>query len=218
MTLGELQTYVSYLVDDLDFGYFTKPQLTRFLNQSLRETQKLLCLAGENYYVKLSRRLQVANQRDYKLPCNTLYIHRLELWNSGSSPTNPDRKVLGQVTLNQQTAFSTFGEPVAFYLEKDYLILSPAPQNANNYIYLWHSPLVAEMVSESEEPDLPEEFHEYLAHKAAALCFVKDERAMSNISPLVQETEDRLKAAAKERLQSHASKVVTTRGPGIISY
>ena len=217
MTTGEIMTYISYLVDDPEFGYFTKPKLYVYINQSLKEAQKLLCAAGNNWYVKLSSRATVANQRDYLLPCNTLFIHRLEL--RQGNPLNPDRQVINHITLNQQDNYSTYAQPVNFYLEKQYLILVPAPQNNVQTMYLWHTPLVADVTQESDVPDLPLEFHEYLAQKAAALCFVQDDRPMENILTVYTETENRLKQAAIQRAQDFAQMVVSTRNDGgTISY
>lgn len=210
MTTGEIKTYISYLVDDLQMTYFTSAQLLRFINQSLREAQKLLCLAGQNYYVKEAYRQTVANQKDYILPCNTLYIHRIEL--RQGSGTNIDRQTLSSITLNQQDNYSTFAQPVGFFLERNYLILCPIPQDATKQIYMWYTPLVDEVSSDSDIPNLPLEYHEYLAQKAASLCFVKDDRSMDNMLPVLKETEERLKAAAIERVQSHGSKVVTQGG------
>lgn len=220
MTTGEIITYMSYLVDDLELGYFTQPQMLRFLNQSLREAQKLLCLAGNNWYVKVSTRDVVANQRDYMLPCDFLYLHRLELRTpaNGITPNNYDRQVLDSITINQQDNFSTYAQPIAFYLEKNYLILTPIPQNADFTMWLWWSKMVDEVTQDSDVPDIPTEYVEYLAQKATSLCFVKDDRAMDNILPVFIETEKRLKAAAIERAQNQASRVVITRDAGAISY
>jgi hypothetical protein len=217
MTLSEARTYVSQLVDDPDQTYFTPAVLNLFLNQSLKETQKLLCAAGNNWYLKLVRRDMVGNQRDYLLPCDFLYLNRLEI--RQGTPPNQDRQVLMSITLNQQTEFADYSDPPAcFYLEKEYLILVPAPQNNSWGLYLWYSYLVPELLMDSDEADLPEEFNEFWCQKAANLCFIKDDRAMDNIFPTMQETEKRLKQAAIQRVQASASKVVTTRDSGIISY
>lgn len=216
MTLVQIREYISYLVDDLEMTYFTPTQLNVFINQSLKEAQKLLTLAGNNWYVKLVSRATVQQQRDYMLPCNCLYIHRLEL--RQGTGTNVDRQVLSRITLNQQDDFATYAEPIGFYLEKDYLILCPIPQDNTKTMYMWVTTMVDDVSADSDVPNIPPEYVEYLAQKAASLCFVKDDRQMDNILPVFTETEKRLKAAAIERIQSQASSVVVTHGNGLISF
>jgi len=100
MTLGELKTLVSYWVDDLDFGYFTEDQVREFINQALREIQKYLVLAGENYYLKCVETTTVTDQADYVLPQDFLKLNRLEYIDGQTTTTQPI--TIDGITLNQK--------------------------------------------------------------------------------------------------------------------
>src|ERR1044072_4285102 len=101
MNFLQLQSLVSYWLDDLNFGYFTQAQVKVWLNNAQRDTQKRLIKAGQNYYVKYCSTPLVINQRDYVLPSDFKKLHRLEVVVSGSDP-NESVTPLREITINQQ--------------------------------------------------------------------------------------------------------------------
>lgn len=209
MTLGEMQTYLASIVDDVEFGYFTREDTRRYLNQAAKECQKLLIQSGNNWYIKVVSRPMIVNQRDYALPCDFLKVNRLEaVQNPG---VNQTVQALGSCTMNQQDAFPQFGQPCAFYIQKNQLILLPAPNDVRTMV-LYYSYRIEDMVVEADLPDVPEEFHEYIVMLAAKTCFLKDGRDPGLVVEKIRQVEMALERDAIERAQDHMSQVVITDG------
>lgn len=214
MNLGELRNLVLYWLDDLDAGYFTPVQVNLWLNNAQRECQKLLIAAGENYYLTCAQTTLTSNQNDYSLPDDFLKVHRTEVVTGGTFP-NEDKYTLTPITVNQQDfEFSETGDPDAFYLSRQKIYLFPIPSNA--YILrLFYSYRVSDMVSDNSVPDVPEEFHEFLAVLAAIDGAIKDERNSALLLEKRAYYEKMLKNMAEDRTQNASRRVVITESYGI---
>lgn len=206
MTVAQIKAYVASLVDDLNFDYFTNTELLRFINQAQQEVQKRLILAGNNWYVTIdATQSTVINQANYTLPTDFLKMNRLELvLNPGSQE---QRYALKSITLNQKDMGFQAADSVGWYILKSTLYLNPLPQTVRT-IRMYYTYRIAEVTSDSDTPDVPSEYHEYLAHLVAAKCFLKDGRDASFILQQIKFVEDNLTASAIERAQDHASQVV----------
>lgn len=211
MTVGEIKTYVSYLVDDLEFGYFTSAQLNRFINQAQLEVQKKLIRAGWTWYLKIDESLTtVVNQSDYSLPSDFLEINKLEyVKNAG---VNESKIVLNSIdALSESSFFAQYnGQSQAFYLKKDKLVLLPKPNIAGDTLRIYYSYRIADISADGDTPDIPKEYHEYLAHLVAIKCFIKDGRDYTLLTGVTKEIEKDLEAAAASRLQDKPRMIVLT--------
>jgi hypothetical protein len=210
MTFLDLQNLTAYWLDDLDFGYFTKPQVKLWINNAQFEVQKLLLGAGQNYYVKPVQTTLNINQADYVLPNDFMKEHRLELVITGTPP-NEVKQPLGSMTLNQQDLLN-YGpaQPVGYYIKKNRLVLQPIPDLAL-VLRLYYSPRVAPMVLDAEVPDVPEHYHEFLAVLAAIDGLLKDGR---DVKPMLDKKayyQGMLKTDAAERTQD-SSRMINVTG------
>lgn len=210
MTLSELRTLTSVWLDDLQFGYFSAAQIDVWLNNALQEAQKLLIDAGQNYYIACPVVTSlVINQREYVLPIDFKKLHRLEVIVSGTTP-NEDVVPLQPITLNQQDLVpNKTGQPAFYYVKKNRLVLYPAPDTTLN-LRLYYSYRVADMTLDTDEPDLPEEYHEYIAIKATLDGFLRDGRDPGAFLAKLSDYEDKMKMAANERLQDQPRQIVET--------
>lgn len=206
MTFGELKNLVVYWLDDLAFGYFTEPQVERFLNNAQKEAQKLLVLCGENYYVGCPVETQtVIGQADYVLPTDFLKVNRLEIVES-----SPETRPIEPITLNQQDFLpQANAASESYYLRKGSIILVPPPDSVKT-LRLTYSYRVADMVSDTEVPDVPEEYHEFLAVLAAYDGLLKDGRPVEAMLEKRRYYEDMMKRAANERTVDRPRRVVVT--------
>ena len=210
MTLGELKTLVSYWVDDLDFGYFTEDQVREFINQALREIQKYLVLAGENYYLKCVETTTVTDQADYVLPQDFLKLNRLEYIDGQTTTTQPI--TIDGITLNQKNVFPIdSGTPVSYFLKKNRLILVPPPDSPQT-LRLFYTYRVPELIEDAETPDIPAEYHQAPAIWAAVDCLLKDGRDPSTLLIKKQEYLSLFKQHADERTVDKPREVITTDG------
>lgn len=207
MTVLDIENYVASLVDDLNFDYFTKPQLLRFINQAAQQTQQKLVLAGNNWYVKLDVSVPtVINQTNYALPTDFLKMNRLESV-LNISTVNEQWYTLNSVTLNQKDMNYIDTESSCFYFLKNTLYLQPPPQTVRT-LRMYYTYRIADVVLDADIPDVPPEYHEYIANLVAQRCFLKDGRDPGFILTQLKEVEDNLAASAIERAQDHASTVV----------
>lgn len=209
MTRGEIRDLVISWLDDPNEGYFTPAQVNVWINLATRQVQMYLLQAGENYYMKPVESMTVANQADYILPSDFMVEHRLEYVISGTGP-NENRQPLTEITTNQQDLISiTSGMPTNYYIKKDRVTLSPTPSQAW-LLRLYYSPIVPDMFSDLDVPDVPEQYQEYIAIVAAFNGYVKDDRVPNNISAKMAEFKDILKKMAETRVQDHSRRIVET--------
>lgn len=209
MTLLSLRTLVSQWVDDPQNGYFTVATLNIFLNNAQKEVQKLLIQANETYYTKYVTTNTVQNQQDYVIPSDLLNIERLEIVASGTG-INADKRFLQKITLNQQSLNGLqAGLPSSYYMKKNRVSLLPVPDNIY-VLNLYYDYLLTDMILDADVPDVPEDFHEYIAVLAAFDCFIKDDRIPANIVTKQQYYEKLLKQKAESRDTSGPRMVVQT--------
>lgn len=175
MNRGELSTLVWSWLDDPNHTYFTAPQVNVWLNNAQREVQKQLIQAGENFYVTRASTQTVTNYDTYALPSDFLKVNKLELLLTGTTP-NEVRQTISPTTLVQIDNVSmTTGQPCAYVLKKNCILMRPIPDNVYT-IYLDYSYLVADMTADSSYPDVPTQYHEYLAVLATIDGLLKDQR------------------------------------------
>lgn len=209
MNLLELKQLVSYWVDDPNMTYFTPTQLTRFLNNAQRETQKLLLLAGQEYYTKCAQTTLVINQRDYVQPADFYKLNRLEVVVSGSAP-NENVIRLVPITPNQQDLMGTsVGTPNVYFIKKNRFVILPAPDSTYT-LRMLYSYEVADLVNDTDVPDVPEVYHEFLAILATLDCLYKDGR---DVTPYVEKRNyymDMFKRDAAQRNVDESRTVVYT--------
>lgn len=209
MTRSEISTLVLSWLDDANAGYFTPAQVNIWINLAHRQVQMMLLQSGENYYMKPVETLTVRGQQDYVLPGDFMVEHRLELVQSGTG-TNEDRRKLECITTNQQDFVSiATGMPCAYYIKKDRITLSPCPDN-QYLLRIYYSPLVQDLGADSDVPDVPEQYMEYVALLAAFNGFIKDDRAPTNLLAKKSEFEKLLKEMSEDRTQDASRSVVQT--------
>lgn len=175
MNFSELRQLVSFWVDDLNLTYFTPTQVNRFLNNAQREVQKLVLNAGQDFYVKCAQTSLVVNQRDYVLPEDFYKVNRLEVVISGVVPNETVYR-LNPISPNQLDLLGTqVGTPNVYFFKKNRFVLYPAPDTALT-LRMLYSYKVADMVLDTDLPDVPEPYEEMIAVLAAMDCLYKDGR------------------------------------------
>lgn len=209
MTFLELQTLTSDILDDVQNGYFTLPVLKQRLNLSLKELQKRLISANNEYYSYCVKTNTVVNQSAYAVPTDFVQIIRLAMITQGTGTTAQEMKI-DSITPNQRDLITeTSGDPKFYYFQKDNLILCPVP-NRIVEIHLEYSYLVPDMVGDSDTPDAPVHFHPYIAYLTARDCMVKDFRSIASIEKQLTDYETLLKQIAVQRQNDGAKMVVQT--------
>ncbi len=209
MTLGDLYNLTAYWLDDLQFGYFTKPQLLAFINNGQRELQKKLVKAGEEYYIREVERNTIANQGNYTLPCQFSKVRKLQI-HTGTAP-NDSYYTLDPIEMMQEDQFGLYGDPQVYYFKNNELILRPIPQSVivMNMRFVYAVDLIA---NESDTPDAPVQFHEFIAMYAARDGFIKDTRGVPSdmLIQKIKDFEENLRQDAEDRQIQKPRMVVET--------
>lgn len=209
MQLSDLRALVSYWVDDLNAGYFTPTQVNVFLNNAQLEVQKMLITSHEGWYQKIVETSLVPSQVDYILPADFLKLHRIEISMSGTAPSDETRK-LQQITMNQKDLFPvSTGTPQGFYIKRDRIVLVPPPEEART-LRMTYSYRVSPMVNDSDIPDVPTQYQEYVACVAAYDCYVKDDRIPTILTEKKKFYEELMRKDMEDRSLSEPRSVVVT--------
>lgn len=197
-------------LDDLNAGYFTPSQINRFINNAQYEVQKELLLAGENWYLKPVQTTLVVNQQDYVLPLDFVHLNRLSIITSGAGTSSQNEVPLAPITLNQLDLVpNNTGQPQYYVIKRNRLMLFPFPDTAYPML-LYYSPIVAEMVLDTDIPNIPTQFHEYIAVLATYDGLIKDNRPVESITIKMNNYRQMLKSEAAARNQDAPRNVVIT--------
>ncbi len=209
MTFIDLQNLTLDTLDDPNAGYFGLTILKQRLNLSLRELQKRLISANEEYYSSCVKTNLVSGQNTYALPSDFLQVIRLEYVTSGSGNTADTQKLM-YITPNQRDLkISTSGNPVCYYFQKNNIVLVPVPTSTQE-LHLEYSYYVGDMVADIDVPDAPAQFHEYISVLTARDCMVKDGRSLGAIETKLADYEKLLKSIAEQRRADSAQMIVQT--------
>ncbi len=196
-------------LDDPNNSYFTTTLLTLRLNLALKELQKRLILAAEQYYVVCVYTNTVVNQKAYALPTDFLNIVRLDYIQSGSGATAVEQKIFAMTPNQRDLVASISGPPRYYYFQNNNIIIDPAPDAAYE-MHLEYTYFVADLVAGVDIPDAPQQFHEYIVLMAVRDCMVKDNRPLGNIEAKLKEYEELLKQMASSRRDDGARMIIAT--------
>lgn len=209
LTFADLQSLTSDIIDDPSNGYFTLTILKQRLNLSLRELQKRLISANYDYYSECVYTNTVVNQQAYALPSDFMQTIRLSYIAQGTGASQVEQKIL-RMTPNQRDMIpDTQGDPAFYYFQRNNLMLKPIP-NRIIEMHLEYSYYVADMVNQSDTPDCPQQFSEYIAWLTARDCMVKDGRNIAAVEVKLKEYEEMLKQIAVQRAADGPRMIVTT--------
>ena len=207
-----MQTAVSYIVDDLNFSYFTTAQVQFWLNNAQREVQKKLLQTAGNWYMIRLNTPTVQNQSDYVLPTNFLKVHRAELVLSGTPP-NEVKGPIDFVTPNEIDQLPPGpGTPSCAYIIQNTMSIYPAPDTAGQTIRIYISYLVADMVNPTDTPDVPYQYEELIPLLAARDAFIKDQRDPAPLDQKIAYYDEMMKRDAEQRDISKGRRIVSTQG------
>lgn len=213
MTFGQLQSLVSYWVDDPNSTYFTPVQVKAFLNNAQQEANKKLTEMNDDWYRKCAQTGLIANQECYALPADFRKLNHMELITGGVYP-NEQLVVLNHSTQGETDYLGSGASvPKTFFLEKNCIIFKPVPDQAY-LIRMHYSYRVLDMVQDFEVPDVPTEYHEYLAILASIDCFLKDQRDPAPFIEKIKHYDSLMKKTSTDRMIDRPRSVVITYDDG----
>lgn len=213
MNFQQLQQLVSYWTDDLNFTYFTPTQVQFFLNNAQQEANKKLTQLNDNWYLKCAQTYTVQYQECYVLPSDFEKVNHMDII-LGGTPGQEQRVNLTHST-QAESDFVNYSaaQPVTFFLEKNCLIFRPVPDNAY-LIRMYYSYRVSDMVNSTDVPDVPTQYHEYLAVLATIDCFLKDQRDNTQFVGKKEYYEKLMRESATDRMVDRPREVVMTYDDG----
>jgi hypothetical protein len=180
MTRGQLRTLTLGWLNDLNAGFFTEDQINTYLNNAQKEAQKKLLQAGEEYYTVCVTTPVIPNQDCYALPSDFRKLAKLKLIISGFGTVNEEFNILTYSTPMELDAARGQGRPELYTIRRNCIILKRTPDSSPYYLGMLYAYMVSDMTSDTQEPDVPPAYHEYLALLATRDGLLRDERAPSN--------------------------------------
>jgi hypothetical protein len=198
LTLLQLRTLCLDWLDDSAGTYFTASVLNLRLNLAQQELQKRLISANKEYYLKCVKTSTVAAQQPYALPTDFYQVVRLEWYETGTALTTMSNKIQPMTPNQRDLMGAVTADPEYFSFAKNNLMLWPIP-NRIVEMHLEYSYLVTDMSADGDEPDAPEQFHEYIAVLATRDCLIKDGRPLQPIESKMAHYEELLKQIAVQR-------------------
>ncbi len=214
MTLSQLRSLTLAYLDDPSGTYFTQPVLDLRLNLAAQETQKRLLSANKEYYLKCLKTDTVIGQQAYALPDDFIRVLRLEWYIPGQTTTTLST-MIAPMTPNQRDLIGTAQSqyPQFYSFAKNNIILWPIPQTVVE-LHLEYSYLIAPMVNTSDEPDVPEQFQEYIAILVARDGLIQDGRPLGSLQVKLDAYEVLFKQIADQRNMDAPRYVTATQGSG----
>jgi hypothetical protein len=211
MDLAELRTLCVSWLDDPNQGYFTAAQLNVFLNNAQRQVQKILIQSFESRYVHGVQTSTVANQAFYQVPTDFLKVNRFSVIQAGTNEANEDFTDLQYITPNQESrVLVRSGSPGFYTILNNTFKLLPVPSQVWT-LRLYYTYRITDMTQDTDEPDVPEEYHEMVALYAAVDGFLKDGRANETLVGKLAEYKKQIEEDAADRNIDSARRIVTTQ-------
>lgn len=211
MTFLELRNLVSYYLDDLQLAYFTSIQVNRWINNAQESVQKKVIQAFEDMFVKCIQTSTVIGQREYNLPDDFRKLNRIQLILSGTTPQTENPFDLVKITRGEEnTYFSNFGTPSAFYFLNKQIILTPAPDSLKT-LRMDYTYRLEPLVADGDISEIPVEYHELIAISAVVDGLIKDGRDPGTLLTKKLELEKELREDAEQRNISSPRTVVVTQ-------
>ncbi len=203
MNRAQLRQLVWYWLDDdqpgAEGGYYTETQVNVWLNNALIECQKKLLDCGEYWYLKCATTNLVQNESCYALPSDFLKLNLLQIRVQGTQSPGEVWQTLWSATLSEASAFNFGnGQPCVVTIGKDCLILRQVP-DTNYKIKIEYSYKVAPMDDDLNVPDVPLQYHEYIALLAARDGYAKDNSEPS--SEFKEKMSDYKEMMTKDQIQ-----------------
>lgn len=210
MTRLQLENLVANWLNDPDKTFFTASLIQTRLNLAQRVLQGILIDAYQDFYTTCATAPTIASIGRYKIPSDFRKSRRLEILTQGSGDTGTYQKI-DPIDLNEQDQFPKgTGTPRGYFILKNHLYLRQVPSQV--WTMHWHYVYrVADIAADGDEPDIPADYHEFLAILAVRADLIQDGADINPILELKKEYEDKIRADANNRKPDGARMVTATR-------
>lgn len=209
MNLLQMRQLVYDWTDDPNGSYFSSSIVNLRLNLAMWELQKRLIGANKEFFVKCVKTSTVSGQQYYSLPTDCLQIVRLEWYETGQSASELSRKIESMTPNQRDMLVNVEGDPQYYSLAKQNICIWPIPNRVVE-VHLEYNYQVTFMVNDSDIPDIPLMFHEYIPILATRDCLIKDGRPIQPLEAKLNEYEMLLKQFAVQRQADSPRYVVQT--------
>lgn len=188
MNFLEIRTLVGVMIDDVNFGYQTVPNVNVNINNALYEVQRRILKTRQAYYHKCIFTTLVIGQREYVLPDDFLCMYDLWVILDGTAP-NEQTLPLDYIAPSRRHDFlPQNGTPTNFWLKKNNIVLATPPDQTLT-LEMIYAPLVDQLVLDADIPDVPVQFHELIALYAIRSCYMRDDKVNTLVTEKIKEFE-----------------------------
>lgn len=209
MTLLQMRSLTLDWLDDPNAAYFQTSIVNLRLNLGMWELQKRLISANKEQFLSCVKTSTVANQQAYSLPTDFLQLVRLEWYETGTSLTSKPNPIMPMTPNQRDMITSVTGDPQYWTFAKNNIIIWPIPTRIVE-VHLEYNYQTAFMTADSDIPDMPTLYHEYIPVLATRDCLIKDGRSIAPIQAKLDEYERLMAQIAVQRSADAPRMVVQT--------
>lgn len=183
MTLSEIRESARNKADEEATGFISNVEINRYLNQGLRLIYGKIAQRFEDYFITLGtvsnsgRFTTTVGQMEYALPADLMKLVKVEYRQSGSTSDNDWRRIQRlNISNDSMESFYPVREgyipDFGYFVAGNTLYLKPVPAQAFT-VRMWFVPRAILLEDDTDEPVVPEEYHELISEYAAIQCLRK---------------------------------------------
>ncbi len=220
MTFAELRDLARQKADEEASTFVTPSELNSYLNQGLKSIYLRIVSRYEDHFLTEGTALngglfsQVSGTASYSLPTDLIKLVTVQVRQQNSSSENDYYRIdRVNISNNGIDLYYPLREDqlhkTGYFLTKDKIFFRPVPTRADQ-VRLWYIPRPTAMSADSDEPVVPEEYHELLAEFAAIQCLRKTGEGIFTESMTIWKEEMDMMLESIENRDQQAKQMVIT--------
>jgi hypothetical protein len=210
MTRLQLENLIAIWLNDPEKTFFSPSTIQTRINLAQKVLQAILIDSYQDRYTVCVTAPTIINTGRYLLPTDFRKMRRLEILTAGSGDTGTYRKIDPMDLNGQDLLVQGAGVPKNYFIVRNHIYLRQVPNQVwtmhMNYIYR-----VADLTLDADVPDIPDEYHEFLAILAVRADLIQDGADINPILELKKEYEEKIRQDAANRKPDGARMITATR-------
>jgi len=221
VTLLEIKTQSRQLSDMVDSPFITDPELTNYVNNSLKELYDLMVATYVDYYLAEPIVATLTSDAYYTLPSDFYKLRGVDrsFDGSGSDSSWYTLSNFNFQDRNKFNAVNMFGRTVPYLNYRpmgDKIKFIPPSSAENSLIRIWYIPSMTTLSSDSDEFNDVNGWAQYVIVDCAIKMKQKQNEDVSQLNGQKAALMDRIKAMAANRDAGSPERITDARGSGNI--
>lgn len=176
MNLSQMRQMSRDLLNEATAGFWTDPQLNRYLNTAHQRLNSIISTLREDYFTVSATFTTVVGTKSYAWPTDCVYIRRIEIIDPAdpSSIIKVDELKFPRTEAGGDWLFTAPGQPLRYIIRGRQFDLWPIP-DAIYTMRIYYAQLPPDIVNDIDVPTSPLDFHDMIVFYACALAMKQNE-------------------------------------------